>query len=80
MWGDAEHILAHILDVLAAGNWQRGGGKGRRPQPLPRPGKPQDEGRTYGKGGGMSVADAERFFRAWHDGSLERGESEWQLN
>lgn len=37
-WGDAEELLAGILDALVAGNWQRGGGKGPRPKQLPRPG------------------------------------------
>ncbi|MFB9661601.1 hypothetical protein ACFQS3_02665 [Glycomyces mayteni] len=38
-WNASEYILAGILDTLANANWQRGGGKGRRPKPIPRPGK-----------------------------------------
>nr|BFF26868.1 hypothetical protein GCM10025732_48330 [Glycomyces mayteni] len=30
-WNASEYILAGILDTLANANWQRGGGKGRRP-------------------------------------------------
>lgn len=37
-WSTAEHLLANIFDVLQGANWQRGGGKGRRPQRIPRPG------------------------------------------
>jgi hypothetical protein len=37
-WGIAEHLLAAAVDLLAAGNWQRGGGKGLRPKRVPRPG------------------------------------------
>jgi hypothetical protein len=36
-WGIAEHLAATTIDVLVAANWQRGGGKGRRPEPLKRP-------------------------------------------
>ncbi|MGE3835243.1 MAG: hypothetical protein AB7H43_10700 [Acidimicrobiia bacterium] len=36
-WGPAEHLLAHVADLLAGANWQRGGGKGQRPSPIPRP-------------------------------------------
>lgn len=36
-WGPAEHLLALAVDVLAGANWQRGGGKGAKPKPIPRP-------------------------------------------
>lgn len=38
IWGVSEYLLAAVLDTLAGANWQRGGGKGKRPQPVPRPG------------------------------------------
>jgi len=38
MWRLEHYLLAAILDSLAAANWQRGGGKGKRPKPTPRPG------------------------------------------
>jgi hypothetical protein len=44
-WGVQEHLLAHAVDRLGAGNWQRGGGKGQRPKPVPRPGRGNSE--TY---------------------------------
>lgn len=38
-WDLEAHLLAGIYDLLAVANWQRGGGgAGRRPKPLPRPG------------------------------------------
>lgn len=36
-WGITEHLIATAVDVLAGANWQRGGGKGPRPQPISRP-------------------------------------------
>lgn len=32
------HLLAHISYLLAGGNWQRSGGRGRRPKPIELPG------------------------------------------
>ena len=41
-------LLAHVVDLLAAGNWQRQGKKAApKPKPVPRPGKKQD-GQRYG--------------------------------
>lgn len=38
-WTRVEYLLASVVDVLAAANWQRQGKKGApRPKPLPRPG------------------------------------------
>ena len=50
-WGLNEHLLAFAIDVLRQGNYQRGGGKGAKPKPLPRPGvkkasEPLRHGRT----------------------------------
>lgn len=48
-WDTTEHLLAAAVDALNAANWQRGGGKGRRPKPVPRPGdKSRRRGRTLG--------------------------------
>ena len=41
-WTPDTYLLANLVDLAAAGNWQRGGGKGRRPKPLPRPGARPD--------------------------------------
>lgn len=46
-WGDSEHLLADIRDLLNGGNWQRGHKKGSRPpEPLPRPGTRRRTRRT----------------------------------
>lgn len=37
-WSANEHLLAGVLDTLRWANWQRAGGKGRQPRPIPRPG------------------------------------------
>lgn len=37
-WSMDTHLLAYIGDLLAGANWQRGGGKGDKPKPIPRPG------------------------------------------
>ena len=38
-WTTTEHLLASVVDVLAVANWQRSGrSRGRRPQPIERPG------------------------------------------
>lgn len=50
-WGVSEQLQAMTVDVLRAANYQRGGGKGAKPKPLPRPGvtkatEPLRHGRT----------------------------------
>lgn len=37
-WSLTVQMLGRVVDLLAQGNWQRGGGKGPKPKPLPRPG------------------------------------------
>lgn len=48
-WGITEQLLAATVDALNAANWQRGGGKGPRPKPIPRPGNKPDT-QVLGKG------------------------------
>lgn len=31
-WGLTDQLLAHVIDLLAISNWQRGGGKSRKPK------------------------------------------------
>lgn len=50
-WGLSEQLLALAVDAIRQGNWQRGGGKGGKPKPVPRPGvtqasEPLRHGRT----------------------------------
>jgi hypothetical protein len=45
-WTDEAHLAAFLADAVQVGNWQRGGGQGPAPKPLPRPG---DESRANTK-------------------------------
>lgn len=36
-WDSSRYLLANIQDLLAGANYQRSGGKGRKPQPVKRP-------------------------------------------
>ena len=36
-WSVSDHLLADVADSLHAANWQRAGGKGEKPTPVPRP-------------------------------------------
>ena len=38
-WSVDTHLLAGVLDALNGANFQRGGGRGKRPSPVPRPGE-----------------------------------------
>lgn len=51
MWGHEHHLLADIVDVLQAANWQRIGKRSApRPKPVSRPGvTPQGTKRHGGK-------------------------------
>lgn len=47
-WPIDQQLLANIAETLEWANWQRGGGKGEGPKPIPRPGlkKPEKPGLT----------------------------------
>lgn len=45
IWSTSDYLLAKVVDALNAGNWQRGGGKGTKPKPTPRPGDVKHAGR-----------------------------------
>lgn len=47
-WGLPEQLLAGIVDVLTWANYQRAGGKGPKPKPIPRPGVKTNT-RRYGR-------------------------------
>ena len=38
-WTVDTHLLAGVLDALNGANFQRGGGRGKKPSPIPRPGE-----------------------------------------
>ena len=61
LWTTGDHLLAAAVDALASGNWQRGGGKGKRPKPIPRPGSEDEGSRTLGTGR-MTMPEAKVFF------------------
>lgn len=54
-------LLADVFDALAAGNWQRGGGRGQRPKPWPR-WWTRPSGETKGKGVAVSK---DHFHALW---------------
>jgi hypothetical protein len=55
VWTLETHLLAAIADRVTQGNWQRGGGKGPKPNPITRPGV--TSGRKIGRTGGRSRAE-----------------------
>lgn len=42
-WTDAEHLLRIVSFQLAQMTWQNGGGKGKKPEPLPTPSQARKE-------------------------------------
>lgn len=60
IWGDTEHLLAGIFDVLSGANWQRSGGKGPRPKPVKRPG---DKNGVIHYGKAIPIEEARERFR-----------------
>ncbi len=73
-WSDLEHLIAHVVDLLAAANWQRGNGKGPRPRLCPRPGQVDPDKKHYGKGA-LPLSEAAAFFKAWREGAFAGGEN-----
>jgi len=43
-WSPEMHRLTDIAEILMGANWQRAGGKGSKPKPLPRPSSKQKFG------------------------------------
>lgn len=68
-WSADTHLLATVADLLAGGNWQRGGGKGRRPKPIQRPGA-KSAGRRWGSAKGLDP----KSVRARLDAKKPKGE------
>lgn len=68
-WGLAEQLAATLLDAVRAGNWQRGGGKGPKPKPVPRPGvdNPRE---TSMLGTAMPLEDIKARLDLWTAGGL----------
>lgn len=55
-WMVSDYLLATIADITHMRLWQAGGGKGKKPKPIPRPGEVKRR-----KGDSMSVEEA----KAW---------------
>lgn len=70
-WTVNDYLTAAAVDAIRAGNWQRAGGKGKRPKPLPRPGT-VDRERVRSKKG-MSIDEyKQRIAQPWRDaGTVE---------
>lgn len=56
IWTISDYLLARIGDSINAGNWQRGGGKGTKPKPIPRPEDVKHAGRDA-----LPVADMQEW-------------------
>lgn len=69
-WSTTDHLLAHVVDAARGANWQRGGGKGPRPKPVPRPGK---DG-TKRMGRARPIAETRDLFDKWRNGQLKAKE------
>ena len=72
-WTVDQHLLASAVDLLAAGNWQRGGNpRAPRPKPIPRPGaKPRHQLR---KPKPKSMAEIDRIMAGWSEPRPGRAE------
>jgi hypothetical protein len=70
-WGSGTvvaDLLAHVVDLLAAGNWQRAGKRtAPKPKPVPRPGRKVDSTR-YG-----SAPIPVKDFDSWWNGAQNGG-------
>lgn len=60
-WATGDYLLAAAVDALHGANWQRSGGKGSRPKPIPRPG---DKSRAKTYGNAIPIEDARRIIEA----------------
>lgn len=56
-WTVGEHLTASAVDQLAGANWQRGGGKGKQPEQIPRP----EDARKEREKTARAVAKAAKF-------------------
>lgn len=79
-WDLRNQLLAGIYDQLAAANWQRSGGKGPRPKPLPRPGVTNGSahyGKTKMRGGQVAALLAQASGRQIDESWLTEQDRQW---
>lgn len=62
-WRWIEHLLAASVHAAQSGNWQRGGGKGRRPRPIKPPGASEADETTVGQA--LPIDLARRLLDEW---------------
>ena len=75
MWTVDQHLLASIVDLLAAANWQRAGNrKNPRPKPLPRPGQKTRHPITR-KPRPRSIEEIDRIMAEWSTPKPDRTET-----
>lgn len=70
-WGDTEHLLADVVDLLHIQLWQKTKRGTPRPKPVPRPGVKAKGERRFGTGR-MTIAQARKYldrFKAKGDSS-----------
>jgi len=66
LWSPESYILAIVVDHLALANWQRGGGKGKKPKPLQRPGEVESKQEIK-----LDRFDTPAAFDAWHEAQMK---------
>lgn len=63
-WSQDTYILADLFDAIQGGNWQRGGGKGSRPKPFPRPKRDDDKTTTRYGSGALTIDEFDAWLKA----------------
>ena len=59
-WTTADYLMAEQADQLAWANWQRGGGKGKKPTPIPRPSDARKKADAKARNDAQAIAFMER--------------------
>lgn len=63
-WTTTDYLLATVADVLNGANWQRSGGNGAKPKPIPRPGSQKRIGQA------RPAHEVRGLFDQWRTGHL----------
>ena len=59
-WTTADYLAAEQADALTWANWQRAGGKGQKPKPIPRPADMRKKAETKAFNDAQAIAFVER--------------------
>lgn len=65
-WGLREQLLAQQIDDFRLFCWGMGGGKGKRPEPIPRPGKRDSDTKQVQVIGQSEGFNSIKEFEAWY--------------